>query len=94
MLNPFAKNEDSPLSKTITDLHKQMNSVTADSPEYAKMTEQLEKLTKLLPKKSSISPDTLAIVFGNLAGILLILNYERVNVIGSKALSFIIKPRI
>jgi hypothetical protein len=33
----------------------------------------------------------LALVAGNLAGIMLIVSYERVNVLTSKALSFLIK---
>ena len=44
-------------------------------------------------RKDRFSPDTLLMVGGNLAGILLILNFEKLNVVTSKALSFVIKLR-
>lgn len=47
-----------------------------------------------LTKKTRISPDTLAVVAGNLFGIMLILNHEKMNVITSKALAFVLRGRI
>lgn len=44
--------------------------------------------------KRRISPDTIAIVAGNLLGIILILEHERSHVIASKALGFIIRGRV
>lgn len=44
-------------------------------------------------KPHILSKDTMAIVAGNLAGIALILSYEKMNVIASKALSFVMKTR-
>ena len=38
--------------------------------------------------------NTLLVVFGNLLGIVLILNYEKMGVIASKALGFVIKGRV
>jgi serine kinase of HPr protein (carbohydrate metabolism regulator) len=43
--------------------------------------------------KNAISKDTLATIGANLFGIWLILHYERVNLVGSKALSFVQKLR-
>lgn len=40
-----------------------------------------------------VSPDTLAMIAGNIAGIVLIIGYERVNVIASKALGFVMRTR-
>ena len=45
-------------------------------------------------KKRRVSPDTMAVVVGNLAGIGLILNFEKVNVIATKALGFVLKGRV
>lgn len=42
---------------------------------------------------SSVSPDTILLVAANLLGILAVLQHERVNVVTSKALGFIVKPR-
>lgn len=94
----FAKK--APVEKTgleiaIDDLHSQMASVTADTEEYSTMADQLIKLYKLrehdAPRR--ISPDTLALVAGNLAGIVLIVGHERANVVTSKALNFVMKLR-
>lgn len=40
-----------------------------------------------------ISADTLALIAANLGGIVLILGYERVNVIASKAIGFVMRSR-
>jgi hypothetical protein len=46
-----------------------------------------------IEKPDSISKDTLAIIGANLAGIALILGYERLNIITSKAIGFVNKLR-
>jgi hypothetical protein len=65
--------------------------------EYIKVVEQLEKLYKLRAPKPElqkpVSLDTVLTVAGNIAGIVIILGYERAHVITSKAFSLIIKPR-
>ena len=38
--------------------------------------------------------NTLLVVFGNILGIVLILNYEKMGVVASKALGFVIKGRV
>lgn len=68
----------------------------ATDPEYAVMTAQLEKLYKLKEidiSKKRVSPDTLAVIAGNLAGIVLILGYERAHVVTSKAIGFVMKAK-
>lgn len=68
------------------------------STEYVKALEQIEKLYKLRAPKPElqkpVSLDAVLAVAGNLAGILLIINYERAHVITTKALGFIIKSRL
>jgi hypothetical protein len=83
------------LKDTLDQLMREMSYVNCDSDEYAKMTDQLTKLYSLkeIDSKRRISPDTLAIVIGNLAGIVLIVGHERMNVVTSKALNFILKLR-
>ena len=46
-----------------------------------------------LERRGKISPDTVIKVAGNLAGILLILNFEKVGVVTSKAMGLLIKLR-
>jgi hypothetical protein len=61
---------------------------------YAKAADQVSKLYKLkestTPKR--VSSDTLAVVLGNLAGIGMILGYERAHIVTSKALGFVLRP--
>lgn len=54
----------------------------------------LSLMEKRFPKKEKISANTKAMIFANLAGILLILCFERLNVITTKALSFVLKGRV
>lgn len=45
-------------------------------------------------KKPVVSPDTIAVIAGNLLGIGLILSYEKLNVISTKALGFVLRGRV
>jgi hypothetical protein len=95
MFIPKPSDEKSGLDHAIDEVLSEMAGVSSDSDEYAQMVDQLSKLYSM--KESStpprISPDTLAIVAGNLLGIVLIVGYERANVVTSKALSLILKLR-
>lgn len=87
--------EDSGLEKAIDTLLASMSTEHCDSEEYAKMVVSLEKLYKLkeidAPKR--VSPDTLAIIGGNILGIVMILTHEKAHVVTSKALGFVMKAR-
>jgi hypothetical protein len=73
-----------------------LRTALTDSEEYAKMLRSVERLHEMLDeeKPRSVSKDTMANVGANLLGIWMILKHERVNVIGSKALSFVTRTRI
>jgi dsDNA-binding SOS-regulon protein len=70
-----------------------LNQTSPDSQEFDKKLKSAERLHEMLNKKSSpsISRETLAIIAANLAGILLIIRNEDVNVITSKALGFVFR---
>jgi hypothetical protein len=87
--------ETSDLQDVIDRLILQLENGLSHSDEYAKTTDQLIKLYTLknATKRPTVSPDTLATIGANLAGILLILNFERAGVVASKALSFVGKLR-
>lgn len=55
---------------------------------YTEVCELQEK------SKTRITPDTLMIVAGNLVGIALILGYEHLHVVSSKALGFVLRGRV
>jgi hypothetical protein len=73
----------------------QLSGIKIDTDEYTRMVDQIAKLTKLKEQTSNkrVSPDTLAIVAGNLAGIVMILAYERAHVVTSKAIGFVLKSK-
>lgn len=66
-----------------------------DSQEYAKTVDAIAKLHKMKQddKPARLSPDVLATVGANLFGIMLILKYEKFDIITSKALGFVMKAR-
>ena len=67
------------------------------SEEYAKALACVERLHGMLEeeKHSTVSKDVLASIGANLLGILMIIKHESVgNFISSKALNFVIRPKI
>ena len=97
MFNKITKKDKrTNLEKEIDSLLEAMYDVDASSDEYTKMSENLERLyrAKACERNREISPDTIALIAGNLLGIVLILGYEKANVITSKALGFVVKGRV
>jgi exopolyphosphatase/pppGpp-phosphohydrolase len=83
------KNHDSGLEVAIDNALKELSGHEAHSEEYASIVDQLTSLYALKESPSRVSKDTLVAVAGNLAGILLIINYEQRHVVASKALGFV-----
>lgn len=91
----WRRKKESVIDEPIEVILTRMNAALPDSPEYAKMVVQLERLVRLKneEKKSGVSPDTVLIVVGNLVGILIIVGYEQGHVMVSKAKDYILRPR-
>lgn len=97
----FKKTQSEPtdLEIAIARLFDDMAIVRKDSEEYAQMADQMTKLYKLkevdsnVNAKKRVSPDTWAIVGGNILGIVTIVSYERTHAIASKAIGFVLKAR-
>lgn len=83
------------LQTTIDEALDQLKGIDVDSNEYNDKMTTITELYKLKEKHTPkrVSPDTVAIVVGNLVGIGLILGYERAHVVTSKALGFVIKAK-
>lgn len=66
-----------------------------ESEQYKAAVQNLKTLCEARAQKSSktITADTVLLVAANLIGILLVLNYERMDVVTSKAMNFIIKSK-
>ena len=89
-----------PQSKTLVDkeldrLFSELRSLMIDSEEYAATLDRIVKLHKLQAeeKPKRVSPDTLILAGTNLLGIIIILKFEQLNIITTKAMSFVQKPR-
>ena len=96
MIKFTKKDKRTNLEKEIDDVLKEMELLDKDSTEYRSRVASLERLykAKSLDTNRKISPDTAAIVAGNLLGIIVILTFEKANVITSKALGFVLKGRV
>lgn len=95
MLGRFTRSKPSILDEPIAAVLTEMNACGPDSPEYKEMMFYLERLTRMKAETrwTRVSPDTMAIVAGNLLGILIIVAYEQKHVMVSKGLGFVIKVR-
>lgn len=93
------KSTDSPAENLDKQINAHLASMSTldpkESPEYATMVAHLETLYSLrnasAPKPMSTGEK--ATIAANIAGILLVLNHERLGVITSKAFSIITKLR-
>ena len=68
---------------------------TTGSEEYGEIVERLSKLHKINQdtRPASVDPNTALMIADNLLGIVVIVRHENLNVITSKALSFVLRPR-
>lgn len=88
--------EPTQLEKELTKLYLELENEDALSARYESILAKIERLTALQPpvkEKKRISPDALLGVGGNLLGIISILGYEKANVVTSKAIGQIFKPK-
>lgn len=92
----FTWNEvDSQLEAEIESALAELSNHDKTSEEYATIVEHVSTLYKLKAdrKPKPISPDAVLAVAANIFGIWWLTRYEHENVISSKALGFVIKPR-
>lgn len=89
------RNAPTLLEKQITRVLEDMTNQDPASEEYGELMERLQKLHKMADdnRPSRVSPDTALLSATNILGIILIIRHEYVNVITSKAQSFVLKPR-
>lgn len=89
------KNEPTILDGPIQRVLDDMETYGPDSEEFPALVSYLERLMHLKAEKrrEPVSWDTIAIIGGNLLGILIVVSYERNHAMVSKALTFILKPK-
>lgn len=73
---------------------EEMASEHSDTDRYTRMVENLNTLCSLEKNPNRIDVNTVLTVAGSLAGIVLILRYEKLDIITSKALGFIPKLKM
>jgi hypothetical protein len=95
MLGLFGREKVSILDEPIDKVLARMDKIDLFSEEYSALLTELERLVRLQneEKYKRVSPDTMAVVFGNLLGILIIVGYEHGHVIGSRGLNFILRTK-
>lgn len=83
------------LDDLIDSLLNEMAGKPEESEEYKVLLRRLERLSALRDKKtpSKLDRNTIALIAGNLLGILIIVAYEQRHVMTSKGFGEIIKPK-
>lgn len=96
MFTPKHLAEPTLLEESIASAYNQLESHDAGTEKYADILDKIERLEALRPKKKglSVSGDALIAAGANIAGIMLILNYEKLGIVTSKAVGFIIKSKL
>jgi hypothetical protein len=91
------RQEPSALDPVIEDLVSELKGLDGNDEDYRTTADNLKIILEakaLEPRKRDLDPNTIAVIAGNLAGIVMILAFEmRGNVIASKALQLINKPK-
>jgi hypothetical protein len=91
----FWREKPDPVDPLIGVVLEEMQRKGVYSEEYPGLLDKLERLHEIKKqhRRNRVSRDTLAMVFGNLAGILLIVAYEQKHVVTSRGFGQIIRPK-
>lgn len=90
--------KDKALDTEIQEVLSEMRDINKAHPDYETHLDKLERLYKLKlniqHEKKTVSPDALVAAGASIAGIVMILGFEQANVLTSKAMSFVFKPKV
>jgi hypothetical protein len=87
-----AKNHDAALDLVISSILTDLNSMNADEEKYSAAADELVKLMKLKKEVNPSwmpSPDAILAAGATIITALLVLNYEKIGVVTSKAFAFV-----
>ncbi len=89
------KKDETSLDPVIVKLLAELREHGSETAEFAVNLDYLERVHNLQHKtvRSRLTPDAVALVLGNLLGIVIIVAYEQKHVITSKGLGFVVKPK-
>lgn len=91
----FSTSKKTELQAARTTAMLELEEHTPGSDDYKNVMNQIETLTELInsEKREKLSPNTLAVIAGNLGVAGLVLWYERDNVMTTKMFPFLTKPK-
>lgn len=72
----------------------EMSNPDIDQKDWDTANKKYQAYSEMLKPTWKFSPDTVLVVAGNLIGILAILNFEKMDIVRSKAISFVLKSKI
>lgn len=83
------------MDEEIERLTRQLADISPLSDDYKTILDRLSMLTKARAEKNerAVSTDVILTIGANIIGMLLVLNYERLNVISTKALTMVWKSK-
>jgi hypothetical protein len=96
MFGKFRREETSIYDVAMNKVLEDMETFGPDDSEFELRLGHLERLAKLKDaekQKSKVSPDTMALVLGNIATVLLIVAYEQKHVMTTRAKEFILRVK-
>jgi hypothetical protein len=90
----FWKRKPSVIDEAFAKILTEMNTYGVETKEYQAAFDNLERLTKMKAeeRRFKVSPDTIAIVAGNLAIALIVVGFERGHVMTTKVMGHVLKP--
>lgn len=95
--NPMSRHEElnAKLDEAIDNLLDEMSCYEGHTEQYKQLSERLEELTKLRDRKAKfpVSPDVMFAAGANILGMILIMRFERLNIITTKAFTFLARVR-
>lgn len=90
------KKDPTPLETVTISAVEALNNYPPNTTEYGVILDRVEQLHKMCQDEKSstkMPPETKATIAANLVGIAMILNFERANIVTSKALGFVLHAR-
>jgi hypothetical protein len=73
---------------------EKMSAEDITQAEWDALNRKYQAYSEMMKPSWTITPDTLLVAATNLAGIVLILNFEKLDIVRSKAMSFVLKGRV
>lgn len=73
---------------------EQMSKEGIAQADWDALNKKYQAYSEMMKPSWTITPDTLLIAATNLVGIVLILNFEKLDIVRSKAMSFVLKGRV